>query len=253
MHPEPDKKGPAENALSWDSPRMRGWLATAEEGMNAWLRSPGNSLAIKEAAGKPLNLLVSVLDAHLSERELLELAQSCRTMRNAHGGWRDGCREIAQAIVFLSCEREHREALVAALANACPVMMPNGTDIELYVALAGPEPDPILILADAFDQSAIAAVRWEIAMAFRRGFTPIGIGAEDDAEFVRKCREWYDENRGKVELVTEYGHGREYVVPLFVPKGTVLPAGLGWGPKGEAGSGPRSSFDIDVSRPSDGP
>ena len=73
-----------------------------------------------------------------------------------------------------------------------------------WASLYGPL-DGISALGCAFYEAKEDGNRRAIAAAFRRGFEPLGIQAENDDVFVQRCVAWYRERKGAIDIAPYYG------------------------------------------------
>jgi len=205
--------------LTWDGGRME----ELEEEFRLRCQALRPSW-IKGAFWEKVDVFACILGERLSQKEIEQLIDSCKTLPRGDYRRTDRQQRVIESIIILCCRKTDRERLVQMLAKRCPWKIGADCEIEHYLALAGPGPDPILVLADAFDRCEDPLVRKDIAEALRRGFEAAGVERRKDAEFVKACREWYAKNEGKIEVVVSYGKWRGYgEIPLFVTKGSRPP------------------------------
>jgi hypothetical protein len=136
---------------------------------------------------------------------------------------------VESLLVLLAELVKDRDHLTLLLSIRCPRHLSWFLPIEFYVATRGPEPDPILIIFDAYRRATNARTRATLVEAARDGFQKIvGNGTSDD-KFLEKCRKWYLQNGRSMEISARYGKAAGYDSPLFVPKGS--PIDYGGGPR----------------------
>ena len=151
---------------------------------------------------------------------------------------------LIQAVGYL-VKNGQRDRLVELLSVRVPWQM-GSYEIEAYLVEFWPGPDPILIYRDAYLRSVDPENKAGIAAGFRAAFGANGIADENDDKLVQKCVDWYNRHRGALDIVHEFGRGRDCeVVPLFLPAGTKVDPRAGWGyplnPPHEAPSTRRAS------------
>lgn len=147
---------------------------------------------------------------------------------------KDNFRHFRNSLIFYFLKQGDPENLTRLLSVNCPVdRMGLGESIESAVAMwpeTATKGKEILVLCDAWSVSKSPENRRRLIVALRRGFQPMGITADDDAEFVAKVRKWKAEQRdslvpnedyrGKYGTVSE----RRTDIPLYIPASEQRPA-----------------------------
>jgi len=164
----------------------------------------------KGAPEKKVDILTSLLRDRVStaerDREFGRLLATC-----GGGSMSSFDGTLAQSFVDILLEERDRDRLATLLAHCCPGYV-GMSPIEFYLANYGQRfmADPILVLIDAYERSEDAQSKETICAALRRGFRRLRGHQESDPEFIRRCKQWYVENRSRVRLNPDYGLNRDW-------------------------------------------
>lgn len=184
----------------------------------------------KNKPGKRIQQLVDILRTELSKDEIRELAASYATMPTC-GAVRRGQDAMLQAVVVILVDWGAEDDLVQLLSCQVPEKIYEYTDLEYYLVVQGKKfTDPILILDRAYFLATSREVRHDIAAAFRRAFSGLGISKALDDKYVLAAGQWYFEHKDNLVVRLEYasnaiGGGDYDDLPLFGIKGQEGPRG----------------------------
>ncbi len=211
------ERGDGSGAMTWDSTELARIKQT-------WIERKARLSALPpmQAYGEEIGLLGDVLGESLSEKQLGEVASSCKTMPLKRGGFHN---TLLEALVVACVYRGYRDNLVTLLSIRFPERIGVNEDVEYFIVVCGTKlKDPVLVLGEAYDKCQVPDVRRAIAAAVRRAFIGSGIRGTDDAEFVRNAMRWYAQNKHGLVLNRLYDDnkvmaGADYSkVPLFVER-----------------------------------
>ncbi len=179
--------------VSWDSPKLRS-LEEEWERRSGELKGSGMSLY----AGKQ-TIYIKLLRERLSWSEIEELIESLKTMPEEQTNRTSSQNQLLAGLFWVCVDEGQRGSLVRLIATRCPSLIGG---IELCLVYGGMKhlKDPILILVDAYEASEFDAVREQIVYVLRRSFAQLPPMTGNDDLFVKRCGEWYRENRERLVL-----------------------------------------------------
>lgn len=194
-------------AIDWNSPRMREieaeWRSLRDAHENRPRREDEDG---KQEYLNYLNFLDLIFRAHLSARNLRELAVSSKLPSLSASGEEDFMNE--QLLAFMVKEFVHtgdRQSLVNLLSKRCPIWIDPAVTIENYLAFRGWRiKNPMLVLGEAYARCQEPRTRHTLATAIRRSFAGFGIQGKCDEEFVVNAMRWYEKEKGHLVVNAKY-------------------------------------------------
>jgi len=171
------------------------WESLCNTAKHARGREAVEKYGLKDEKLDPM--LEDILNKNLSKEDLRNLAATCETLPIRETDQDLFTRVLLKFMVRAFTETGDKQSLVKVLSTRCPDCIYHTAFIEYYLAQWGGEKltDPILILGEAYAKCRVPEVRRHIAVAFRRGFTSMGIHGKDDDEFVANAMQWYEKEK----------------------------------------------------------
>lgn len=204
--------GQSEPITSWDSPRLlkvqKDWESLLEIATKTPLPEREEKYGGKNEKLDPM--LDDILKNNLSMEDLRHLAATCGTLPVREKDQSAFIRLVLGFMVRAFTEEQDRDNLLKVLSTRCPDGIYLYEPIEFYLAYRAKD---ISILGEAYSKCQIPEVRRHIALAIRRGFTSMGVRGKDDAEFVSKAMQLYENRKG--ELIVNPAYRVDAVLPLY--------------------------------------
>jgi hypothetical protein len=198
----------AEPITSWDSPR----LAKVQREWES-LRDAAKKLPEKEGVRKYGSkyerlgeMLHDIVQKQLSHEEMRQLAASCGSLPIREKDRSDFVNAVLSGMAYKFVTSGDRDTLVKFLSIRCLVRAAPNCDIEYFVLVYGDKlKDPITVLGEAFSKCKTLEVRRQLADSVRRAFRGHEIRGKDDADFVTKAMQWYEQNKDHLRFNDMYG------------------------------------------------
>jgi hypothetical protein len=221
------KDAPTKTAISWDSSKMR----SVQKEWDSLCDSFGQDTWTQDNSEERDKMLDSILNKHLSETDLRELAASCGKLPVLEKDRSPFANSVLSHMVVAFVDSGNRKSLVTLLATRCPNRVYTYNDIEYYLALWERKKTlkhPILILGEAYSRCKAPEVRHDIAKVIRRGFATMQIPGlrysdQKDDSYVENAMKWYQMHKDELAPNPKYGHNAvvdqdTYTIPLFLWK-----------------------------------
>lgn len=195
--------GQSEPITSWDSPRLLNvqnqWETLLETANKTALPERNEKYGAKNEKLDPM--LNEIIENNLSEHDLRRLAATCGTLPIRERDQSPFTRAVLRFMVIAFTEEHDRDNLVKVLSTRCPDPIYPCEWVEFYLACRAKD---ISILGEAYAKCQIPEVRRHIAVAFRRGFTSMGVRGEDDDAFVSNAMQFYEKEKGHLFVNPRY-------------------------------------------------
>jgi uncharacterized protein (TIGR03067 family) len=190
----------ADEALAWDSPKVRELEREWQEVEDVWAKAPEKIPGPTNRNHTQVESLQSKLIAtRLSDRELQGLARAAGPIPN-----REFTKQVVECMVMTFLSTADRESLVTTLLKRCPDRV-FFVPIEFRLARYGFQiKDPILILGEAYVECQYPETCRSLAAAVRRGFASLGIQGKDDADYVKNAMQWYEKEKHHLAFNLKY-------------------------------------------------
>jgi hypothetical protein len=191
---------------SWDSPELRALSAEL-----AVKRLEFAKAATKGTLYMERDFLERALLKRFPREELRTLARSFNSTPPCAKDWTDFQSQLFWSMLEGFMHSGDREGAVLLLSTRCSPSFFGADRIEddllaedMGEGMQYKVKERDLLLFEAFSRCRTPEVRAEIAAAIRRGFTGLGVGGEDDADFVANALKWYNRNH------TRFKHNERY-------------------------------------------